>query len=108
MLDMKDEKEGVSFQVFVLPKSSRNMVSGLHNGAMKLKLTAPPVDNAANKLCIAYLSKCLKVSKSSIEILSGHTGRNKQLFVKCPGRSDAATEKAAIRNKLQELLSEKT
>lgn len=108
MLDMKDEKEGVAFPVFVLPKSSKNMISGLHNGAIKLKLTAPPVDNAANKLCVAFLAKSLKVSKSSIEILSGHTGRNKQLLVKCPGKMDVALEKAEIKAKILGLLEEKT
>jgi hypothetical protein len=108
MLDMRDDKQGVVFSVFVLPKSSRNMISGIHDGALKLKLTAPPVDNAANKLCIAFLSKTLKLPKSAIEIVSGHTGRNKQLLIRCPGQSDPASEKADIRSRLLALTSEKT
>ena len=104
MLEIRDEKEGVSFHVSVLPKSSRNMISGIHDGALKIKLTAAPVDNAANKLCISYLSKCLKVSKSSIEIISGHTGRNKHLLIRCSDKGDKTDEKMAIRQRVQALL----
>ena len=108
MLDIREEKGSVVFKVFVLPKSSRNMISGEHDGALKVKLTAAPVDNAANKLCIAYLSKCLHVSKSSLEITAGHTGRNKQLRVTCPGKGDEQVEKNDIRNRIMGLLMEKT
>ncbi len=59
------------------------MISGLHGDALKIKLTAPPVDGAANKMCVEYLAKCLKVSKSSLEIVSGHTSRTKQVLVQC-------------------------
>ena len=105
MLKIKDEKDGLLFMVFVLPRSSRNMVAGLHSGALKLKLTAPPVDNAANKECAAFLAKALKVPKSSIEIVSGHTSRNKQLLVRCPGKKPLETEREEIRKKLESLIS---
>jgi len=105
-LDIREEKGAIVFKVFVLPKSSRNMVSGAHDGALKLKLTAAPVENAANKLCIAYLSKCLDLSKSCIEIAAGHTGRNKQIRITCSGKGDDTSEKAVIRKKILGLLSE--
>lgn len=105
MLNIKDDKDGVIFPVFVLPRSSRNMVAGLHNGALKLKLTAPPVDNAANKECAAFLSKTLKVPKSSIDIVSGNTSRNKQILVRFPGKKAPETERAEIRKKLESLIS---
>lgn len=104
MLDFRDEKDGVAFPVFVLPRSSRSMVAGLHNGALKLKLTSPPVDNAANKECVAFLSKALKVPKSSIDILSGHTNRNKQLLIRCQGKKDDKSERMEIRKKVQALI----
>lgn len=104
-LDIREEKGSVVFKVFVLPKSSRNMVSGVHDGALKLKLTAAPVENAANKLCIAYLSKSLDLPKSSMEIASGHTGRNKQIRITCSGKRDEISEKAEIRKKILGLIS---
>jgi uncharacterized protein (TIGR00251 family) len=103
MLDIKDEKNGVSFHVSVLPKSSKNMIMGEHAGALKVKLTAAPVDNAANKLCVTFLAKTLGVSKSSLEIISGHTARNKHLIVRCTGKD----EMESVRNRLLALAVEK-
>ena len=108
MLDIRDEKEGITFPVFVLPRSSRNMVAGLHNGALKLKLTAPPVDNAANKECVAFIAKTLKIPKSSVEILSGHTNRNKHLMIRFKSHESNDPERAEIRKKVLALASEKT
>lgn len=91
-LEIREEGDVLVFRVFVLPKSSRNQISGEHDGALKVKLTAPPVENAANKLCVSYLAKCLGLPKSSLEIAAGHTGRNKQIRVHCAsnpgGRAD--------------------
>jgi uncharacterized protein (TIGR00251 family) len=58
------------------------MVAGVYGDAIKLKLTAPPVDGAANSMCIQFLSKRLKVSKSSLEIVAGQTSRTKKLLLK--------------------------
>ncbi|MBW1867264.1 MAG: DUF167 domain-containing protein [Deltaproteobacteria bacterium] len=91
MLQINERPDGISFKIFVQPKSSKNTVTGLHGDALKIRLTAPPVDNAANRLCIKYLAKCLKVPKSALEILSGHTGRNKLLLFRYPtGKSGKA------------------
>ena len=94
MLNIRETNDSITFKVFVLPKSSRNMVSGLHDDALKIKLTAPPVDGAANKLCIKFLSKCLSVPKSSLEIVSGHTGRTKQIRLTLQDQTPIAKEKA--------------
>jgi uncharacterized protein (TIGR00251 family) len=53
----------------------------MEDGSLKIRLTAPPVDGAANEALIAYLSKVLVVSKSSIEIVSGHTAREKRIKI---------------------------
>ena len=58
------------------------MIAGQHGDALKIKLKAPPVDGAANKMCIQYLAKCLKIPKSSIEIISGHSSRTKRLLLR--------------------------
>jgi hypothetical protein len=58
------------------------MIAGRHGDALKIKLTAPPVDGAANRMCIQYLSKWLKIPKSSIEIVSGHGSKTKRVLLR--------------------------
>lgn len=77
----KKTDQGIHLKVFVQPRSSKNQIAGIHGDALKIKLTAPPVNGAANKMCIQYLAKILGCSKSSIEIISGHSGRNKILLI---------------------------
>jgi uncharacterized protein (TIGR00251 family) len=76
------------------------MIVGLHDDALKIKLTAPPVDNAANKMCIRFLAKCLGVSNSRIEILTGHTSRTKQVLL----RSDQSKISSKEFKRLKELI----
>lgn len=83
MPDIQKSTDGVVFKIFVQPRSSKNMITGVHGDAMKIKLTAPPVDGAANKACIRFLSKCLDIPKSRIEIISGQTNRTKRVLVRC-------------------------
>ena len=84
MLSITERGDGLAFKVRVQPKSARNEIVGLHDDALKVKLTAPPVDGAANKACVAFLAKTLGVSKSSLEIVSGHKDRNKVVSVRVP------------------------
>lgn len=81
MIDIDDRDDGLIIRLFILPRSSKNIIVGEHDGALKIKLTAPPVDGSANKLCVKFLSKELKLSRSRLEIVSGHTNRNKRLKV---------------------------
>ena len=84
--------EGLVLKIFVLPRSSKNMLAGRHGDALKIKLTAPPVEGAANKMCITFLAQYLGLSKSSLEIVSGHTGRTKLILVRpINGKADVAT-----------------
>jgi uncharacterized protein len=80
-----EKPEGVVITIFVQPRASKNRIAGLHGDAIKVKLTAPPVDNAANKMCVEYLAKCLNIPKSSLEIISGQTSRTKQIRVRDVG-----------------------
>jgi uncharacterized protein len=79
--------------VFVQPRASKNMIAGLHGNALKVKLTAAPVDNAANEMCVEFLSKCLKLPKSSVEITTGKTGRTKQIFIRTSGDKKILAQK---------------
>ena len=102
---LKENTDGITLTVFVQPRSSKNMIAGLHDQALKVKLTSPPVDGAANKMCIQYLSKCLKVPKSSIEIVSGHKSRTKRLLLRYKDETNAAgAEAARIRSLISSLL----
>lgn len=85
MLYFKESPEGIIFKIRVQPRSSKNSVAGLLGDALKIKLTAPPVDGAANAMCVKYLAKCLLVSASSLEIVSGHTGKTKYVLFKYGG-----------------------
>jgi uncharacterized protein (TIGR00251 family) len=78
-LYLKKHADGVSFRVRVQPRSKENRIVGIHDDALKMKISAPPVDGAANALCIKFLAKQLKVPKSSLQIESGHTGRIKMI-----------------------------
>jgi len=93
MIRIRHHPEGIVFDVLVQPRASRNSIAGAHDGALKIRLTAPPVDNAANRMCIKFLAKCLGISKSRLEIIAGHAGRRKQVLfrgaiqnVKAPNR----------------------
>ena len=79
---IQENDTGIIFKVFIQPRSSKNMIAGRHGDALKIKLTAPPVDGAANKMCIQYLSKWLDIPKSCIEIISGQTSRTKRVQVR--------------------------
>ena len=80
---IQENDDGIILNVFIQPRSSKNMIAGRHGDALKIKLTAPPVDGAANKMCIQYLSKWSNIPKSSIEIISGHTSRTKRVLLRC-------------------------
>jgi len=82
MLFVKKNTKGILLKVFIQPKSSKNMITGVHGDAIKVKLTAPPVNGAANKMCIKYLANILNIPKSKFEIISGHTSRIKHLLIK--------------------------
>lgn len=80
-LQLHEHTQGIVVKIQVQPRASRNEICGLHGDALKVRLTAPPVDGSANRLCITYLAKCLKRPKSSLKILSGHTSRIKRILV---------------------------
>ena len=82
MLTCQKTSWGITFKIFVLPRSSRNKIVGYYEDAVKIKLTAPPVDGSANKLCLKYLSKCLGIPKSALEIVAGQSSRSKTILIK--------------------------
>ena len=73
--------DGVTLVVRVLPRASRNQVAGEEQGAIKIKLTAPPVEGAANAALLAFVAEWLGVRKSAVSIVSGDRARHKRLHV---------------------------
>jgi uncharacterized protein (TIGR00251 family) len=72
---------GAAFPVRVVPRASKNQISGRHGDAVKIRLTAPPVEGAANQALVDFLAETLGVRKNQIEILSGHASREKIVCV---------------------------
>jgi uncharacterized protein len=77
-----DQARGtVSFGVRVQPRASRDEVAGVIEGAMKIRLCAPAVENRANEALVEFLSAILKTSKSAVRIRSGEHSRIKRVEV---------------------------
>jgi len=72
---------GVTFAVRVAPRSSRNQIVGVEGGALKIKLTAPPVEGAANAALIEFVAEWLDVRRSAVSIVSGDKARTKLVRV---------------------------
>ena len=87
-LDVTDVAAGVRLALRVLPRSSRTTVDGVRDRRLLVRVTAPPVDAAANRAAIDALAERLGVPRATIRIVSGATGRNKT--VEIAGLSAAA------------------
>ena len=81
MIPIHETSDGISFLVKVHPRSKKNAITGEVSDALKLSLTAPPIDGEANDACIEFFANLLKVPRSSITIASGHTSRLKVVRV---------------------------
>lgn len=78
---LRQAAAGVEVFLFVQPRASRNKVVGLQGEELKVALTAPPVDGAANKACCVFLAKLLGLPRSSVKLVSGETSRHKRLLL---------------------------
>lgn len=91
---------GIRFAVYVQPRASRNEVTGVHDGALRVRLKAPPVEGAANRMCLKFLGKLLDVPKSSLEITAGQASRRKRVLYRCPPGPGQTRELARLRRRL--------
>ena len=80
-LDIKEFPDGITFRVRVQPRASKNTVAGIMGDCLKINLTSPPVDGAANAACIAFIAAFLDVAKSSVDITNGLKNRSKVVKV---------------------------
>ena len=81
MIPIWELDDNVTFAVKVHPRAKKNAITGELGDALKLSLTTPPVEGRANRACIEFFAKLLKVPQSSVTIASGLTSRNKVIRV---------------------------
>jgi hypothetical protein len=81
MIPVQERDSGVSFQVRVHPRAKKNAITGELGDALKVSLTAPPLEGRANQACIEFFSQLLRVPRSSVTIASGQNSRNKLIRV---------------------------
>ena len=79
---IKELSEGLLISINVQPRSSKTEIIGMHQNSLKIKLTSPPVEGAANSLLIKFISKELGIAKSKIVLKSGEKSRQKKLIIK--------------------------
>ena len=73
--------EGVRVKVFVKPRAKKSAVVGIHGDAVKIQITSPPVEGAANRDLRKFLAKTLGIAPSRVEIVSGHAARHKTVRI---------------------------
>jgi uncharacterized protein len=81
VISVKESAGSATFAVKVHPRAKKNSITGEVGDALKLALTAPPVDGKANQACIEFFANLLKVPRSSVTIAAGQSSRNKVIRV---------------------------
>jgi hypothetical protein len=92
-LDLRDGDAGLTLRVRVQPRASKDALGGEREGALVVRLTAPPVEGAANEALARFLGRSLGVAPSAVRVLSGASGRNKVVSV---AGLDAATARERL------------
>ncbi len=82
----KWQENSLILSCYIQPKSSKDEIVGLHDNSVKIRITAPPVEGKANAYLAKFLAKLFGVPKSSVAIVSGETGRKKQVKIEYPSK----------------------
>jgi len=78
---VQDSPEGAVLTIHVQPKASKTGYAGLHGGALKFRVAAPPVEGAANEALCAYLAGLFGLPKKAVVVQSGHNSRKKRVLL---------------------------
>ena len=78
---VQDSPEGAVLTIHVQPKASKTEYAGLHGGALKFRVAAPPVEGAANEALCAHLAELFNLPKKSVVLLSGQGSRKKRVLL---------------------------
>lgn len=87
----REAAASATLSVRIQPRASKNELIGREGGGLKIRLTAPPVEGAANEALVKFLADELGIAKSRVEIVSGHTSRDK--IIRIDGLSSEDVEK---------------
>jgi uncharacterized protein (TIGR00251 family) len=98
VIPIRDTPQGATFAVRVQPRARKNAVMGEIGDALKIALTAPPVEGRANDACIEFLAEFLKVPRSSVTIAAGLTSRNKVVRVRGTTAAELTDRLRAVTN----------
>ena len=81
MIDYSENEGRLVFNVQVVPRASRSEIVGEHNGALRVRIAAPPVDGAANEELVRTLARAFKVSRRAVQIAGGSASKLKQISI---------------------------
>ena len=88
MIPVHESAGAITFAVRVHPRAKKTSITGELGDALKLAITAPPVEGKANEACIEFFAKLLKVPRSSVTIAAGQSSRNKMIRIAGVARAD--------------------
>ena len=77
MIQYSEDDRGLTFAVRIVPRASRSEIAGEHNGALRIRIAAPPVEGAANRELIRFLAKLFTVPQKAVDLVSGAASKNK-------------------------------
>jgi hypothetical protein len=81
VIEIQQSSAGVTFVVKIHPRAKKNAITGELGDALKVSLTAPPVEGKANEACVEFFANLLKVPRYSVSIASGQSSRRKVIRV---------------------------
>jgi uncharacterized protein (TIGR00251 family) len=73
--------ESCRIRVYVQPRASKTAIAGMHGDSIRIRLAAPPVDNAANEALVEFVARQLKLAKHSVRVVGGQTSRRKLIEI---------------------------
>jgi uncharacterized protein (TIGR00251 family) len=82
VLNFTEEEGALVFAVRVVPRASKSAAAGEHDGALRVRVAAPPVEGAANEELARFLAKALGVAARDVQIVSGHASKSKRVRVR--------------------------
>lgn len=86
---IRELADGILLRLHLQPRASRTEICGVQGEELKVRVTSPPVDDAANRLCTEFFAGIMRVAKSKVAITSGHRSRHKTISISGIGRAKA-------------------
>ncbi len=91
---IRTHEDGVLLSLKVQPRAAKNEIAGPLGDELRIKVTAPPVEAAANEALVRFLAETLDCPRGSVQLVRGHTSRHKQVFIRGLG-ADTVLERIA-------------